>query len=390
MKPLEKRYSLVHKVVLILFPGCRHCEQYYLHDSPNIFTRSPDVLYPLMMEVELSLSVSVVIPAWNAGGTIGKCLDSIEKQTVPPDEVIVVDDGSSDNTSGIAGSHNLEVLSTDGRKGPAAARNMGASAARGDILLFLDADVIVPPDLIEKIESHFADNSIWAVQTVYTPVCPAENAVSRYQNYYYYYSLNRMPQGSTATFATWCSAVRKDRFLEIGGFNVRIPEPTVEDEELGYTITEKGGIIILDKTIQVTHLASYSFSQFTSRRIRMARAQAKSGWRQIKSRLLARYINVRESGTHHSRWVVLSILLVLFAQLLGLYGLFSGTAAAMISAGILLVLSLICHCSFLVQSRKDLGKKITGIFVLLTVYDMAVLGWGIVQGSLQYGFGKKY
>ena len=307
-----------------------------------------------------------------------------------PCEIILVDDGSSDNTATIAEEYSVTLLSTGGREGPATARNMGAAAAGGDVILFLDSDVIVPVDLIEKISTHFNDRSVWAVQTLYTPVCPATDPVSQYQNYYYYYSLNRMPEGETATFATWCSAIRRDRFAEIGGFNVRIPEPTVEDEELGYTIVESGGTIILDKTIQVTHLASYTLAQFTSRRLRMARAQAKSGWRQVKKRLLARYINVHESGTHHSRWVVLSILLVLIAQLCLFWSLFSLSPAPLVPVLFLLVSALICHAGFLTRCNKDLNRNVSLSFAVLCIYDMAVLGWGIVQGSIQYLFGKKY
>ncbi|MCK5785084.1 MAG: glycosyltransferase family 2 protein [Candidatus Sabulitectum sp.] len=338
----------------------------------------------------MNLTISVIIPAWNAGNTICMCLDSISKQSIQPSEVILVDDGSSDNTATIAEEYGVTLLSTGGREGPATARNMGAAAAGGDVILFLDSDVTVPVDLIEKITAHFDDRSVWAVQTLYTPVCPTTDLVSQYQNYYYYYSLNRMPDGRTATFATWCSAVRRDRFQEIGGFNVRIPEPTVEDEELGYTIVESGGTIILDKTVQVTHLASYTLAQFTSRRLRMARAQAKSGWRQVKKRLLARYINVHESGTHHSRWVVLSILLVLMAQLCILWGLLFLSSAALVSAVLLLVSALVCHYGFLNRCRKDLNRNVTLSFAFLCIYDMAVLGWGVVQGSIQYMFGKKY
>jgi len=338
----------------------------------------------------LSLSISVIIPAWNAGKTIHSCLDSISKQTVSPLEIILADDGSSDDTAGKSGEYGVKLLSTGGRKGPATARNMGASAATGDVILFLDSDVIVPADLIEKVAAHFEDESIWAVQTLYTPECPAADPVSQYQNYYYYHSLNRMPEGSTATFATWCSAIRRHRFKEIGGFNVRIPEPTVEDEELGYTIVENSGIIILDKTIQVTHLASYTLGQFTSRRLRMARAQAKSGWRQVKKRLLARYINVHESGTHHSRWVVLSILLVLMAQFCLLRSLFSFSPAPLISAVFLLISALACHSRFLAGCSRDLKRNVTLTFAVLCLYDMAVLGWGIMHGSIQYMFGKKY
>jgi glycosyltransferase involved in cell wall biosynthesis len=340
--------------------------------------------------VELSTSISVIIPAWNAGKTIGNCIDSITTQTTPPLEIIIVDDGSNDDTPGKAVECGAVLLSTGGRRGPATARNMGANAASGDVILFLDSDVTVDTDLIEKLSVHFEDESVWAVQTLYTPLCPAGNTVSQYQNYYYYYSLNRMPAGSTATFASWCSAVRRNRFMEIGSFNVKIPEPTVEDEELGYTIVDKGGIIILDKTVQVTHLACYDLIQFTRRRLRMAKAQAKSGWRQTKRRLFARYINVHESGTHHSRWVVLSIILVLIAELSIIWSLVTLSPAGFIPSAFLLAAALLCHSGFLTRCSIDLNKKVALTFSLMCLYDMAVLGWGIVYGTIQYAFGKKY
>lgn len=335
-------------------------------------------------------TVAVIIPAWNAEPTLEQCLGSLEAQTTDADEIILVDDGSSDGTAEIASSYNIIILETGGRRGPATARNMGAQAASADVLLFLDADVTIPENLLESIKKHFSDDSVWAVQTLYTPVCPAEDSISRYQNYYYWYSLNRMPQGETATFATWCAAVLRTRFLEIGGFNVRIPEPTVEDEELGYTIADSGGKIILDKNLLVTHLASYTLSQFTKRRLRMARAQAKSGWRQIKTRLIARYINVRESGTHHSRWVVLSILLVLLAELTFVTGLFLLNSFSFAAGCSLLLFALFCHWKFLRTALVKMGRRVFLAFSLLCLYDMAVLGWGILQGTFQYASGKKY
>lgn len=342
------------------------------------------------MEVYVSLTTSVVIPVWNAVRTIDDCLRSINEQYHSPYEIIIVDDGSDDSTAELCKKFPVRILSTGGRKGPAAARNLGAEKAEGDVILFLDSDVTVPPDLIEKVEHHFEDTSLWALQTLYTPVCPASDSVSLYQNYYYFHSINRIPEENSATFATWCAAVRRNRFLEAGGFNVRIPEPTVEDEELGYTIADSGGKILVDKTIQVTHLASYTLGQFTSRRLRMARAQAKSGWRQIKNRLLARYINVRESGTHHSRWVVLSILLVLVAQLLLVQAALFLNASFLALAAIAYAAAIMCHTGFLIGAGKKLGKRKIPVFTLLCLYDMAVLGWGIIQGTLQYFTGRKY
>lgn len=340
--------------------------------------------------VDVSISVSVIIPAWNAQETIERCLDSLARQSVNPAETILVDDGSDDMTVRLAEKYNVKVVSTGGRKGPATARNMGAESASGDVLLFLDSDVTVPANLIKTVTRHFSDERVWAVQTLYSPVCPADDIVSRYQNYYYWHSLNRMSGEITATFATWCAAIRRDRFMEIGGFNVRIPEPTVEDEELGYSIADRGGRIILEKSILVDHLASYTLSQFTRRRLRMARAQAKSGWREVRNRLLARYINVRESGTHHSRWVVLSILLTLAAQLSAVASAVMLSPAAALAVPALLAMSLICHGRFLLKATGHLGRSVLIPFSALCLYDMAVLGWGITHGSIQFLFGRRY
>lgn len=342
-------------------------------------------------------AVSVVIPAYNAGATLERCLDSLKCQTEKPLEIILVDDCSADRTPMIASTRDIHVVSFKERMGPARARNRGAEQAAGDVVLFVDSDVVVPPDLVERIVSLFAsDAAIAAVQTLYSPVCPAEGLVSRYQNFYYFHALHRMKSSSTATFATWCAAVRKEVFLESGGFNVSIPEPTVEDEELGYEIADRGDRIFLARDLQVTHLASYTLGQFASRRLRMARAQAKSGWRSVRDRLLRRYINIRETGTHHSRYVVLSIVLVMLSLLCmtaaaasfafgsDLWKLFLTTSAGA------MVLSQLCHLGFFGSALSFFGPGALPGFILLCVFDMAVLGWGILQGTVQFVTGRRY
>jgi glycosyltransferase involved in cell wall biosynthesis len=88
------------------------------------------------------LAVSVIVPARNAAGTIGRTLEALARQDLPEEyEVIVVDDGSSDDTAAIAkaASGPVSVLS-QGAHGPGQARNLGARAARGAVLAFTDAD----------------------------------------------------------------------------------------------------------------------------------------------------------------------------------------------------------------------------------------------------------
>jgi glycosyltransferase involved in cell wall biosynthesis len=342
---------------------------------------------------EGSARISVVIPAFNAGNTLPRCLDSIAAQSVPPLEVVLVDDGSTDSTAAIAIAAGVRVIRCPCNTGPAAARNLGVNTAEGDVILFLDSDVVIPPDLVGRIrETLERQPEVAAVQTVYSPDCPALNTVSRYQNLYYHCSLTAVKLDRVATFATWCAAVRKNDFLKVGGFNTSIPEPTVEDEEFGYAMADSGRTILLDRRLQGTHLASYDIRHFVSRRYRMAVAQAKSGWRSIRERLLKRYINIRETGTHHSRGVVLSILLTLA----GIAGLASspftgsafGTAAAASLA--LLALALLGHVRLLAAATRTYGLRSVPSFAVLCLMDMAVLGAGIVSGTLQYIAGRKY
>jgi glycosyltransferase involved in cell wall biosynthesis len=344
----------------------------------------------------LKPAVTVIVPAYNSSATLEACISSIQDQLSADDRLMVVDDGSTDATAGQARSLGAEVISTGGRKGPAAARNLGAEAADTPVLLFLDSDVVVPEGLLEEVRSEFTGGGeVQAVQTLYTPVCPAEDPVSRYQNLYYHFALARIDPEDSAVTATWCTAIGRNVFEELGGFDDRIPEPTVEDEELGYAIADRGGRIVLRKDLQVTHLASYTTGDFVRRRLRMARAQAKSGWRSVSDRLLKRYVNIRETGTHHSRRVVLSILLTLAAAALLPAGLLAllldGPWLSLLACSLLLVpAALACHLSFFALARRLMGPRVLPAFAGLCLLDMLVLGLGVAHGTVQFLAGRRF
>ena len=99
--------------------------------------------------------VSVIIPVYNDARNLRTCLNGLRGSLEAPLECIVVDDGSTDGSAEVARECGAKVLSTGGRKGPAVARNIGAQAAIGDILLFIDADVCVNPETIRKVQSEF-------------------------------------------------------------------------------------------------------------------------------------------------------------------------------------------------------------------------------------------
>ena len=105
-------------------------------------------------------TVSVVVPAHNASATLRDALESIRVQTYPPLEVIVVDDGSTDDTAHIAASFGppVRVISkTNG--GTASARNAGVAEASGDIVAFLDADDVYTTTHLNEIASLLRDRA---------------------------------------------------------------------------------------------------------------------------------------------------------------------------------------------------------------------------------------
>ncbi|MEZ5313903.1 MAG: glycosyltransferase family A protein [Thermoanaerobaculia bacterium] len=95
-------------------------------------------------------TISVVVPAFDAAATLGDALFSILGQTLPPEEILVVDDGSTDGTAALAASTPGVTLLRQERRGPAAARTRGARAASGELLAFLDADDLFLPEKLAR------------------------------------------------------------------------------------------------------------------------------------------------------------------------------------------------------------------------------------------------
>ncbi|MEI7682929.1 MAG: glycosyltransferase family 2 protein [Candidatus Saccharibacteria bacterium] len=105
-----------------------------------------------------ALTVSVIIPAYNEERHLMACLKAIAAQTVRPDEVIVVNNNSTDKTAKVANSYNFVRVVNEKIQGRTAARNTGFNSAKSDILSRIDADVIIAPDWVEKLRQAFIDD----------------------------------------------------------------------------------------------------------------------------------------------------------------------------------------------------------------------------------------
>lgn len=108
------------------------------------------------------MKVSVVIPAYNEEKYLEKVLHSLNRQTVPPDEIIVVDNNSTDKTASIARTLGARVI-TEKLQGITPARNRGFNSSRFEIIARCDADTIVPKDWIEKIKKRFENPDLDAL-----------------------------------------------------------------------------------------------------------------------------------------------------------------------------------------------------------------------------------
>jgi glycosyltransferase involved in cell wall biosynthesis len=207
-----------------------------------------------------NVKISVIIPARDAEGVLPRCLDAIKNSSQSPYELMVVDDHSSDPTGEIARRRSVKVLKTEAPSGPGAARNLGAREASGDILCFIDADVVIEPGTLARISSHFqTDSSLTAVFGSYDDAPAEPNFLSQYKNLQHHY-VHQTAKREATTFWAGCGAIRRRVFLEVGGFDAdKYPTPSIEDIELGYRITANGYRIGLDKNLRVKHLKRWTF-----------------------------------------------------------------------------------------------------------------------------------
>jgi GT2 family glycosyltransferase len=208
----------------------------------------------------MAITISVVIPAYNSAGHLQRSLKALVSSTVKPCEVVVVNDGSTDETATIAESFGVRVLTIAGPKGPAVARNLGASVTTGNIILFVDADVCVAPDTLDRLLKIFEiDSTVSAVIGAYDSFPSAPDFLSQYRNL-----MHAFVHGSHArmvtTFWSGCGAIRREVFLSHGGFSEGYRQPAVEDIELGYRLSRSGCRIYLDPEIQVTHLKRWTLT----------------------------------------------------------------------------------------------------------------------------------
>jgi GT2 family glycosyltransferase len=186
--------------------------------------------------------LSAIVPASDAPPELERCVEAIWSAEDPPDEVIVVESAPG--------------------PGPAAARNAGAERAGGDVLVFVDSDVLPHRDVFRRIRAAFdADPELAAIFGSYDDSPEAPGVVSGFRNLLHHF-VHQQSGGEAATFWAGLGAIRRDVFARAGGFDAdRYTEPSIEDIELGMRLAARGARMKLDPMLQGTHLKRWTLKE---------------------------------------------------------------------------------------------------------------------------------
>lgn len=210
---------------------------------------------------KLKPNVSVVIAVYNGADFLEQCLPALVATADEATEIILVNDGSTDNSGELGEQFGAKVITLPEKSGAANARNHGVKEATGEIILFVDADVVVQAETIRDVRRLFVENPDYtAIFGSYDDSPGEPDFFSQYRNLMHRF-FHQTSGGEADTFWSGFGAVKREAFLDVGGFDAEKFEiPSVEDIELGYRLREKGYRILLVPTLHAKHLKKWSFA----------------------------------------------------------------------------------------------------------------------------------
>lgn len=200
-------------------------------------------------------TVSVLIPCYNQAKHIRNVVKAALDQTCPPEEIIVVDDASTDQSVDILRTLPIQLICHERNQGPAAARNTGLQAASGDIVLYIDADAYPDHHLIEVIQQAYLVPSKHSVAGVGGRgiECTIESVYDRWRTHHARQDFGSRPRDNVPYLFGLCASFRREILLSVGGFDLFFPINAGEDLDLGYRLKRGGYRLHYDPNAVVYH-----------------------------------------------------------------------------------------------------------------------------------------
>jgi len=328
--------------------------------------------------------ISVIMPVYNAERLLGECLAALRAGEHAAYEILVVDDSSTDRSREIAAAAGCRVIPSGGRLGPAGARNKGVAEATGDVLFFVDSDVMVRPDTLRRLADAFAaDPTLDGIIAVQAPAMRFRNICSRYKNLWMYYTYVRRAGQDVPLFYTTAAAIRRQAFLDSGGFDLNYRDPNVEDTDFGQTLARQGYRIRVLPELEVEHVKGYDLRGLL--RVDFLRSMSLA-----RLKLRKRADTMGSNDTSVPTGYIVSVPLVGLAALLLCLAALTGSKALLVGTIVAISAILVLNRPFLRLLHRHGGVAVGTLGAGLLLVELFTAGLGSAYGIATFIAGKKY
>ncbi len=232
------------------------------------------------------LSFAVLIPTHNESADIRRTLEAAVAARYPRKEVIVIDDASTDDTAEIVAGYadrGVRLIRMPVNKGVAAARNLGLCSTAAEVVIILNADVILPPDFIERLAPHYEAGADFVV--VESQAANVTDLFARFAQAYHDLAYRSNPvQGKVDWSEGW--SCRREAALAVGGFPEEFPGASGEDAIFVDRLLGRYKRVY-DPAISVTHYVPHTLKEFWKQRLGRGRgiAYRRFGYEKVRPRL---------------------------------------------------------------------------------------------------------